>query len=109
MREIHKITLTDIGDVKRMKAIDVISAALVAQYHKNVMVIQEGHASASAIDALPPSVSVFLICSEKPAQEVMDIPEFLYLRDGVEIKVGEIESSAEDNDTYKVSDGRDHQ
>jgi len=46
------------------KAMDVISAALVAQYHKNVMVIQEGHASDAAIDAIPTSVSVFIICAE---------------------------------------------
>jgi hypothetical protein len=64
MREVHKIALTGISDVKRMKAIDVISAALVSQYHKNVMVLQEGHASDAAIDAIPSSITVFIICGE---------------------------------------------
>jgi hypothetical protein len=69
MREVHKITLTGISDVKRMKVIDVISAALVSQYHKNVMVLQEGHASDAAIDAIPSSITVFIICGESEKTE----------------------------------------
>ena len=65
MRQVHRITITDISIEKRAKAIDIISAALVAQYHRNVMVIQEGHSSESAIDLLPPNVSVFVISGEK--------------------------------------------
>ncbi len=75
MRQIHKITITDISIEKRAKAIDIISAALVAQYHRNVMVIQEGHSSESAIDLLPPNVSVFVICGEKAAASVVVEPE----------------------------------
>jgi hypothetical protein len=75
MREIHKIALTGISDVKRMKAIDVISAALVAQYHKNVMVLQEGHAADAAIDAIPSSITVFIICGEQEKTEEKTITE----------------------------------
>jgi len=69
-REIHKICLAGITGVERHKAIDIISAAIAMQYHKNVLVINEGYASDAAIEQIPASIKVFVVCGEnKPAAE----------------------------------------
>ena len=67
-RETHKICLTGISGVERVKAIDIISAAIALQYHKNVIVLNEGYASDAAIDQIPESVKVFIVCGEQKPQ-----------------------------------------
>lgn len=64
-REIHKICLQGITGVDRIRAIDIISAALAAQYHRNIMVINEGYASEAAIEQIPNTVKIFMICGEQ--------------------------------------------
>lgn len=64
-RETYRICLTGMPPAERMKINDIISTALVSSYHKNVAVIQEGHASEAAIDAIPTSIKVFIVCGEK--------------------------------------------
>lgn len=63
-REIHRICLAGITGVERHKAIDIISAAIAMQYHKNVLVINEGYASDAAIEQIPASIKVFVVCGE---------------------------------------------
>lgn len=63
-REIHKICLSGITGVDRIRAIDIISAALAAQYHRNILVLNEGYASDAAIEQIPNTVKIFVICGE---------------------------------------------
>ena len=63
-REIHKICLSGITGVERIRAIDIISAALAAQYHRNILVLNEGYASDAAIEQIPNTVKVFMICND---------------------------------------------
>lgn len=64
-REITKISLQGITGVDRIRAIDIISAALAAQYHRNIMVLNEGYASDAAIDQIPNTVKIFVVEAEK--------------------------------------------
>lgn len=67
-RETHKICLSGISGVERNKAIDIISTAIAVHYHKNVIVLNEGYASEAAIDQIPESVKVFIVCGEQKPQ-----------------------------------------
>jgi len=45
-------------------------AVIAMQYHKNVLVINEGYASDAAIEQIPASIKVFVVCGEnKPSVE----------------------------------------
>lgn len=73
-REIHKICLQGITGVERIRAIDIISAALAAQYHRNILVLNEGYASDAAIEQIPNTVKIFMVCGEQK-QAVQDQQE----------------------------------
>lgn len=64
-REIHKICLQGITGIDRIRAIDIISAALAAQYHRNILVLNEGYASDAAIEQIPNTVKIFVVCGEQ--------------------------------------------
>jgi Fe-S cluster assembly ATPase SufC len=61
MRKIHNILLDNIDNGERVKAVDIISKALSKEFGKSCAVFQEGHFSECAIEAIPASVSVFVI------------------------------------------------
>lgn len=61
MRKIHNILLDNIDNGERVKAVDIISKALSKDFGKSCAVFQEGHFSECAIEAIPASVSVFVI------------------------------------------------
>jgi len=61
MRKIHNILLDNIDNGERVKAVDIISRALSKEFGKSCAVFQEGHFSECAIEAIPPSVSVFVV------------------------------------------------
>lgn len=92
-RKVHKICITEIDDVKRMKVIDIISAALVKDsgdrtkdLGNKVIVLKEAHASEAALDAIQESVTVFLICDhESPPKEQEQFPEQEYESDLINI------------------------
>lgn len=73
-REITKISLQGITGVDRIRAIDIISAALAAQYHRNILVLNEGYASDAAIEQIPNTVKIFVVEADKKvaAQEQQD-------------------------------------
>jgi len=80
MRKIHQITLGSIDNGERVKAIDIISKALAKDFGKECIVVQEGHMSDCALEAIPSSVCVFVISKER----VIDVttsehhePEFI--------------------------------
>jgi hypothetical protein len=64
-REITKISLQGITGVDRIRAIDIISAALALQYHRNILVLNEGYASDAAIEQIPNTVKIFVVEAEK--------------------------------------------
>lgn len=61
MRKIHTITLDNIDNGERVKAVDIISRSLSAEFGKSCAVFQEGHVSDAAVEAIPASVSVFVV------------------------------------------------
>jgi Fe-S cluster assembly ATPase SufC len=65
MRKIHNIILDNIDNGERVKAIEIISKALSQEFGKSCAVLQDGHFSDCALDAIPPTVSIFVI--GKPA------------------------------------------
>lgn len=89
-REIHKICLSGITGVDRHKAIDIISSAIAMQYHKNVLVINEGYASDAAIEQIPASIKVFIVCTEAKTEQISGHQKSLF--DANEITGSDIES-----------------
>lgn len=79
MRKIHNILLDNIDNGERVKAVDIISKALSKDFGKSCAVFQEGHFSECAIEAIPASVSVFVIGKQpKPdAQHTDPEPELI--------------------------------
>lgn len=79
MRKIHNIILDNIDNGERVKAVDIISKALSKEFGKSCAVFQEGHFSECAIEAIPASVSVFVIGKQpKPeAPHVEQEPELV--------------------------------
>jgi hypothetical protein len=76
MRKIHTVTLGNIDNGERVKAIDIISKALAKDFGKECIVVQEGHMSDCALEAIPSSVCVFVVSSEhgKDFEPVPDVP-----------------------------------
>jgi len=79
MRKIHNILLDNIDNGERVKAVDIISRALSKEFGKSCAVFQEGHFSECAIEAIPASVSVFVVGKQpKPdAPHVEQEPELV--------------------------------
>lgn len=64
MRKIFKICVSGMDTVERIRAIEIMSKALVDNYSKATIVTNEGNATDKAIDAIPTHVDVFIVCSE---------------------------------------------
>jgi len=62
MRDLFKITVSDMPLEKRKKAIDIISRAIVAEFGKRVIIVRDGEFSHDAIIDITPSTNVFIIC-----------------------------------------------
>lgn len=87
MRKIHSIMLDNIDNGERVKAVDIISRALSKEFGKSCAVFQEGHFSECAIEAMPASVSVFVITRPPKNIDVTTSdskePEFLIVNPSV--------------------------
>ena len=94
-REIHKINLQGITGIDRIRAIDIISAALAAQYHRNILVLNEGYASDAALEQIPSTVKIFIVEAEK--KPISAEPE-IQLDESYNISVHGFKSINVDND-----------
>jgi Fe-S cluster assembly ATPase SufC len=70
MRKIHNIILDNIDNGERVKAVEIISRALSQEFGKSCAVLQDGHFSDCALDAIPPTVSIFVIGKPAPDEKI---------------------------------------
>lgn len=61
MRELYKITLSGMPLDKQIKAVDIISEALVEKFNRKVIVVHESQYTNGALEDIPSSTSVFII------------------------------------------------
>ena len=75
MRKTIKICLSGTEGQERARIVDIISRALVSEFHRNTAVFPDGHISDSALEAIPASINVFLVCADNHHHvQVVDEP-----------------------------------